>query len=72
MLKFNLDHFHFVKIRIYTPFHEEGPISGAEKFGQAIANTLIVIGVILGMTIFLVMLYKYRCYKVSRFLFFEE
>jgi len=49
---------------IYTPFHEEGPISSGEKFGQALANALIVIGVILGMTIFLVLLYKYRCYMI--------
>lgn len=50
--------------RVYTPFHEDGDISKTEKFGQAVANSLIVIAVILVMTVFLVLLYKYRCYKV--------
>lgn len=49
---------------VYTPFHEDGDISKTEKFGQAVANSLIVIAVILVMTVFLVLLYKYRCYKV--------
>ncbi|XP_065660851.1 presenilin-1 isoform X2 [Hydra vulgaris] len=49
---------------VYTPFHEEGNISHAEKFGQALANSLIVIGVILVMTIILVILYKCRCYRI--------
>lgn len=49
---------------VYTPFHEEGNISNAEKFGQALANAMIMISVILVMTIFLVFLYKCRCYKI--------
>lgn len=49
---------------VYTPFHEEGNISHYEKFGQALANSLIVISVILVMTVFLVCLYKCRCYKI--------
>lgn len=49
---------------VYTPFHEEGNISSAEKFGQAVANALIVCSVILVMTIILVALYKFRCYKI--------
>lgn len=49
---------------VYTPFHEEGNISHAEKFGQALANSLIVISVILVMTVFLVFLYKCRCYRI--------
>lgn len=49
---------------IYTPFHEDGPISATEKLGQAVANALIMIGVILVMTVFLVLLYKYKCYKI--------
>ena len=51
---------------IYTPFREEKARGGAEKAGLALLNTLIVIGVILVMTIFLVLLYKYRCYKVTK------
>jgi len=49
---------------VYTPFHEEGNISHAEKFGQALANALIMISVILVMTVFLVFLYKCRCYRI--------
>jgi len=49
---------------VYTPFHEEGNITHLVKFGQALANSLIVISVILVMTIFLVFLYKCRCYKI--------
>lgn len=49
---------------MYTPFHEEGDISGGEKFAQAIGNAFIMIGVILVMTVLLVLLYKYKFYKV--------
>ena len=51
---------------VYTPFHEEGNISQARKAGEAIANAFIVIGVVLVLTIILVLLYKFRCYCVSR------
>ena len=51
--------------RIYTPFHEQKGISSAEKAGHAFLNALIVIGVVLGMTILLVILYVKKCYKVS-------
>ncbi|XP_078594076.1 presenilin-2-like isoform X1 [Branchiostoma floridae x Branchiostoma japonicum] len=47
---------------IYTPFHEEGA-STASKVGDSLANAAIMVGVILVMTVFLVILYKYRCYK---------
>lgn len=49
---------------VYTPFHEEGNITHAEKFGQALANALIMISVILVMTVFLVFLYKCHCYRI--------
>ena len=52
---------------VYTPFHEEGNISKAQKAGEAIANAFIVIGVVLVLTIVLVLLYKFRCYCVSNF-----
>ncbi|KAI8484350.1 Presenilin-1 [Branchiostoma belcheri] len=47
---------------IYTPFHEEGT-TAASKVGDSLANAAIMVGVILVMTVFLVILYKYRCYK---------
>ncbi|XP_048586295.1 presenilin-1 isoform X3 [Nematostella vectensis] len=49
---------------VYTPFHEETGISNAQKAGEAIANALIVIGVVLVLTIILVVLYKFRCYCI--------
>eukprot|EP00795_Rhopilema_esculentum_P003374 gene3374-1724_t len=49
---------------IYTPFREENTSSSGERAGFALLNALIVIGVVLVMTIFLVILYKFRCYKI--------
>lgn len=48
----------------YVAFTESGNQSGAELFGGALVNALIIIGIILVMTCVLVVLYKYRCYKV--------
>lgn len=47
---------------VYTPFHTENASTGTVVW-QTVVNSMIMIGVIAAMTVFLVLLYKYRCYK---------
>lgn len=47
----------------YTPFHEE-TTETSTKVWQAVANSLILMFIIMCMTVVLIMLYKYRFYKV--------
>jgi len=49
---------------LYTPFKEESAGSSAAKAGLAFANAFILIAVIIVMTVFLVLLYKWGCYKI--------
>ncbi|KAL1130355.1 hypothetical protein AAG570_013293 [Ranatra chinensis] len=48
---------------VYTPFHEDTPYTGT-KIWNALANALILMGVIVLLTVILIVLYKYRCYKI--------
>lgn len=47
----------------YTPFHDKTEDTGT-KLWQSMANALIILGVIVVMTVLIVILYKYECYKI--------
>ncbi|KAF0305551.1 Presenilin [Amphibalanus amphitrite] len=47
---------------LYTPFHETSDNAGTKAW-NAFANAAILLSVIVCMTFFIFMLYKYRCYK---------
>uniref|UniRef100_T1JMG4 Presenilin n=1 Tax=Strigamia maritima TaxID=126957 RepID=T1JMG4_STRMM len=49
--------------KFYTPFHENTTDPGTKAW-QSLANAFILMGVIVVMTVFLILLYKYKCYKV--------
>jgi cytochrome bd-type quinol oxidase subunit 2 len=53
----------FLLCSVYTPFHEDSPDTST-KVWNALANSLILMAVIVVMTVLLIVLYKYRCYKV--------
>ncbi|XP_034249446.1 presenilin-1 isoform X2 [Thrips palmi] len=48
---------------VYTPFHEKSPLTST-KVWNALANSAILMVVIIVLTIALILLYKYRCYMV--------
>lgn len=49
----------------YTPFNENESSGSGEKLGFALINVIIFLGIVIVMTVVLVILFKYRCYKVS-------
>lgn len=49
---------------IYTPFeHDDSSTDVGSKLWMSLANAFILLGAVIVMTIFLILLYKYRCYK---------
>ncbi|CAG0890245.1 unnamed protein product [Cyprideis torosa] len=48
---------------IYTPFHEESSDTGT-KVWNSFANSGILLGVIATLTCVLILLYKFRCYRI--------
>ncbi|XP_070070515.1 presenilin homolog isoform X3 [Drosophila takahashii] len=48
---------------LYTPFHELSP-EPSVKLWNALANSLILMSVVVFMTILLIVLYKKRCYRI--------
>ncbi|KAL7731668.1 hypothetical protein ACLKA6_000960 [Drosophila palustris] len=48
---------------LYTPFHELSP-EPSVKLWNALANSLILMSVVVLMTILLIVLYKKRCYRI--------
>ena len=52
---------------IYTPFQEDDASSGGQTFLFALLNALIVVAIVIVMTVVLVCLFKYRCYRVRTF-----
>jgi presenilin 1 len=49
----------------YTPFESGSDESDGQKFGGALLNALIIIGIVVVMTCVLLVLYMYKYYKVS-------
>ncbi|CAD5117427.1 DgyrCDS6197 [Dimorphilus gyrociliatus] len=47
---------------IYTPLEETGT-SGAKRFGISLGNTMIFLSLIIVMSIILILLYKFECYR---------
>lgn len=54
--------------RVYIPYSEDTS-SSSSKFGEALVNTLVFLAIVVVMTIVLVVLYKYRCYKVQNYVY---
>jgi len=49
---------------VYTPFNDNTELSTGSPISDALLNMLIVLGLVIFMTCVLVLLYKYRCYKI--------
>lgn len=49
----------------YAPMRETDDESAGDRFSGALINVLIILCVLITMTFLLVLLYKYRCYRVS-------
>ena len=64
-LQYKYTHSSFPSTSIYIPFQEDEATSGGQTFLFALVNALVVVAIVVVMTIILVLLFKYRCYRVS-------
>ena len=48
----------------YTFYAESAGDTGGQKLGKAVVNALVIIGIVGGITFFLVALFYFKCYKV--------
>lgn len=56
---------YLIFFRVYTPFTDQ-TVDTPTKVWQSFANAFILMGVIVCMTILLILLYKFRFYKVIK------
>lgn len=59
-----MNRFFFVFFVSYTPFAED-KTSNTERILFSLANTFIFMGFVIVATIILILLYKFKCYKVQ-------
>lgn len=51
--------------RVYIPYKEDSG-SSSSNFGKALVNALAFLSIVVVMTVVLVVMYKYRWYKVQK------
>lgn len=51
-------------VRLYTPFHPDPTDSAGITLAKSLLNSLIILSVVVFMTVMLIVLYKFHCYKV--------
>ena len=57
--------------RIYLPFNEDSSNSGGVNFVFGLVNALVFVVIVVFMTFLLVILFKYKCYRVNSHVVFN-